>query len=243
MGDGVALRALAIDDEPLAIERLQILCADISEVQLVGTANDAASALRLIEALRPDLLLLDIAMPGMTGVELARLLAERPVRPRIVFVTAFDQFAVAAFDVQAVDYLMKPVQPDRLRRAVQRAAAQGAPAPEEPQWLSEFWVPHRGEIIRIAAADIEWVEAERDYMRLHVGGRSFLIHQTIAELERRLDPARFLRVHRSAIVRRDQVAKLAVDRGGAWSVTLACGRTQPVGRSYLAGVKAMAGRC
>ncbi len=237
------LRALAVDDEPLAIERLQILCAQIPEIQLVGTANDAASALRLIDALEPQLLLLDIAMPGMSGIDLARQLEEQGTVPAIIFLTAFDQFAVAAFDVAAVDYLLKPIQPDRLRRAIQRAKAQAAAPPEpRPDWLGEFWVPHRGEIVRVAAEDIEWIEAERDYMRLHVAGRSFLIHQTIAELERRLDPERFLRVHRSTMVRRDRVASLAVDRSGGWSLTLACGRALAVGRSYLAGVKAMTGR-
>src|SRR5471030_3031008 len=102
------LRTLIVDDEPLAVERLQILCARIAGVSLVGTATDGASALRLIEALAPDLLLLDIQMPGMDGMAVASALAKQPSRPAIIFATAFDQFAVAAFDVAAVDYLLKP---------------------------------------------------------------------------------------------------------------------------------------
>lgn len=237
------LRTLIVDDEPLAVERLQILCAGLPQVQLVGAANDAEAALRLIDALAPDLLLLDIAMPGLTGIDLARQLSQRPQRPGIVFVTAFDSFAVAAFDVAAVDYVLKPVEPERLARAVARvAAARAAPAPEgaADPWTREFWVPHRGEIVRIAAADIDRVEAERDYMRLHVGERSYLLHATIAELERRLDPAQFIRLHRSTIVRRDRIAGLRREATGGWAALLADGRAAPIGRTYLDAARALA---
>ena len=114
------LRTLIVDDEPLAVERLHILCARIAGLTLVGTAADGAGALRLIENLKPDLLLLDIQMPGMDGMAVAQALANRPERPALIFVTAFDQFAVAAFDVAAVDYLLKPVEAERLERAVAR---------------------------------------------------------------------------------------------------------------------------
>lgn len=234
------IRAIAVDDEPLAIERLRILCARRPEIDLVGTANDAASALGLVDALAPDLLLLDIAMPGMTGLDLVRVLNGRV--PAIVFITAYDQFAVAAFDVAAADYLLKPIDPDRLALALGRARERlRVPAAAPPSaWLDEFWVPHRGEIVRVAAADIEHVEAERDYMRLHCGGRSYLIHETISALEARLDPRRFVRIHRSAIVRRDQIARLAHDRNGGWRVALNNGAELPVGRSYAANVRALA---
>lgn len=237
-----AIRALAVDDEPLAIERMQILCAGLPDVDLVGTAHDAAAALRLIAALQPDLLFLDIAMPGMSGMELARALAGRPERPLVAFVTAYDNHAVAAFDIAAVDYLMKPIDAERLARTVARARERlGEPAGESA-WLEEFWVPHRGEVIRLAARDIDYVEAERDYMRLHAGPRSFLIHQTISELERRLDPAQFLRIHRSVIVRRDGIARLVRDGGGAGGVALTSGVVLPVGRTYAAGVRDLTAR-
>lgn len=237
----MTLRTLIVDDEPLAIERLQILCAEMPEVQLVGTATDGAQGLRLVAALSPDLLILDIAMPGLTGLEVARTLGEMERRPAVVFVTAFDQHAVAAFEVAATDYLLKPVSSARLAQAVARVAA--APAAAVSDWATEFWVPHRAEMLRVAADDIELIEAERDYMRLHVaGGRSHLVHQTIAALERRLDPAKFLRIHRSTIVRRDRIAKLGHDGLGTWSATLADGSTRRVGRSYQKAVKAMFGR-
>ena len=123
MAEAEPLRVLIADDEPLAAERLQLLLARAEGAQLVGTASDGDSAISLAEALQPDLLLLDIAMPGLDGIDVARALAAQSPSPAVVFVTAFDQFAVAAFDVAAVDYLMKPVEPDRLQRALDRARA------------------------------------------------------------------------------------------------------------------------
>ena len=241
------LRTMIVDDEPLAIERLQIMCSEIGCLNLVGTASDGAAALRMVPALKPDLLLLDIAMPGLDGMEVARALGRLDPPPAVIFVTAFDQFAVAAFDVSAVDYLLKPVAQDRLERAVARVKAQdSAPlAPTEDnssRWAKEFWVPHRAEIIRIAAAEIDLIEAERDYMRLHVGPRSYLLHQTITELERRLDPAEFIRLHRSTIARRGHIAGFRHETGGAWLAQLKDGRELRIGRTYLANARAIAGR-
>lgn len=242
------LKTLIVDDEPLAVERMQILCARIEGVQLVGTASDGEAALRLIEALEPDLLFLDIAMPGLTGLDVANALEGRGSAPAIVFVTAFDQFAVAAFDAAAIDYLLKPVAPERLERAVQRVhdrrrQAEGAPAPSDgaspaQRYAQEFWVPNRGELTRVAVADIERIEAERDYMRLHAGNRSWLIHETIGALEARLDPALFIRLHRSAIVRRDRIIRLAHDGQGNWTAELTGGQQLRIGRTYLASVRA-----
>jgi two-component system response regulator AlgR len=249
------MRTLIVDDEPLAIERLQLICAREPTIEVVGTASDGAAALRLTDALSPDLLLLDIAMPELDGIGVARALARRESSPAIIFVTAFDSFAVEAFDIDAVDYVLKPVAPDRLARAVQRVAERRAQrardagaqpvlaaAPAEQPYATEFWVPHRAELIRIAVEDIERIDAERDYMRLHVGGRSFLLHQTIASLEERLNPERFIRVHRSTIVRRDRIARLRHDGSGVWFADLAEGGDVRIGRTYLAAVKAMAGR-
>lgn len=239
--DPTPLRALVVDDEPLAIERLQILCAGLPGIQVVGTASDGAAALRLVEALRPDVMLLDIAMPGLDGLEVARTLASLDRSPAVIFVTAFDRFAVAAFDIAAVDYLLKPVSADRLARALLRIEGRAPVSPEIGR-IEEFWVPHRSEVIRIAAAEIERIDAERDYMRLHVGDRSYLYHQTISALEKRLDPARFIRLHRSTIVRRDRIAKLSHDGLGGWHADLACGTRVRIGRTYLAAVKAFTGR-
>jgi two-component system response regulator AlgR len=167
----------------------------------------------------------------------------------VIFATAFDQFAVAAFDVSAVDYLLKPVSQDRLERAVGRVRAQiaampapavGDAAPAASTYTQEFWVPHRAEIVRIPTRDIDLVEAERDYMRLHVGPRSYLLHQTITALERRLDPAMFIRLHRSTIAQRDRIAGFKHDGMGAWTAQTAR-RPRDQDRPNLSGRGAGAG--
>jgi len=239
------IRTLVVDDEPLAIERLQILCAREPMIDLVGTASDGEAALRLLEALEPELLLLDIAMPGLDGIGVAKAVERLVKRPAIIFCTAFDQYAVAAFDLAATDYLLKPVAQDRLGRAVarvverRRTANDHAPSSEHAQ---EFWVPHRSEMIRIATQDIDRIEAERDYMRLHVGARSFLLHQTITELERRLDPDHFIRLHRSTIVRRDRISRLSHDGMGVWHAVLHDEERIRIGRTYLPAARALMGR-
>ncbi len=256
------IRTLIVDDEPLAIERMQMLCAREPRISLVGTAADGEAALRLTEALTPDLLLLDIAMPLLDGMGVARALSGRENAPAIIFVTAFDNFAIEAFDVCAVDYVLKPVAPDRLSRAVDRVALglsgrrlsatsqaetdpATAPAADPRRYAEEFWVPHRAELIRIEAGQIDRIEAERDYMRLHLGTRSYLLHQTISTLEQRLDPAAFIRLHRSHIVRRDLIKSLRHDGNGVWfaQVSAPAGSgAEPIelriGRTHLAQVKA-----
>ena len=247
MTDHGTLRVMVVDDEPLAVERLQLLLARLEGVAVVGTANDGEAALRIAEAVTPDLVLLDIAMPGMDGIDVARARSGSAVDPAVVFVTAFDNFAVAAFDVAAIDYLMKPVQADRLERALERVRAYisgGKPHGVKPasNHVEEFWVPDHSGLVRIAAADIQRITAERDYMRLHVGQRSWLIHRTIAKLEEDLDPALFMRVHRSVILRRDTITGLYRDEAGHWTARLKDGAEQRIGRSYVDDVKKFAGR-
>jgi len=248
MSEQEPLRVLIADDEPLAAERLQLLLARAEGAQLVGTASDGDSAINLTDALHPDVLLLDIAMPGLDGIGVARALAAQHPSPAVVFVTAFDQFAVAAFEVEAVDYLMKPVDPARLQRALDRARSylqQRTPAPAPGQvskWLEEFWASDLSGLVRIAARDVDRVSAERDYMRLHVGRRSWLIHHSMAALEEGLDPEIFVRLHRSAIVRKDFIAGFTRNPSGRWIARLSDGTEQPVGRLYSDRVRAIAGR-
>jgi two-component system, LytTR family, response regulator AlgR len=238
------LRTLIVDDEPLAVERMQRLCDSVPELDVVGTASDGAEALRQCGALNPDVVLLDIAMPEIDGMAVARALARDPAQPiAVIFVTAFDSFAIEAFDLSAVDYLLKPVSLERLQRAIARVDTKALRhRPEQSDKATEFWVPHRSELIRISADDIDRIDAERDYMRLHLGNRSYLIHMTITALEARLDPAKFIRLHRSVIVRRDRITRLGHDRAGAWHAELADGENVRIGRTYLPSVKALAGR-
>ena len=239
------LRALIVDDEPLAIERMQVICARIANIEVVGTASDGAEALALVDAVEPDLLLLDMTMPEVDGLSVARQLAERANRPAVVFVTAHDNYAVEAFDLDAVDYVLKPVEAERLTRAVERALSrrgEDRADGESSQWLEELWIPHRSELIRIEADEVARIDAERDYVRLHVGDRSYLLLQTIAGLEKRLDPEKFIRIHRSTIMRRDRIRGLRHDGLGVWSVETDDGDALRIGRTYLPKVKAMAGR-
>ncbi len=237
------LATLIVDDEPLALERMELICAGISGLRVVGTARDGAAALAAIAELSPELVLLDMTMPELDGLAVARALTKRDQAPAVVFVTAHDNFAVEAFDLDAVDYVLKPVTPERLERAVARAIARRSTrARGEPQWLSEFWVPYRSELLRIAAADVERIDAERDYVRLHVAARSYLLLQTVSGLEARLDPTRFIRLHRSTILRRDRITGLRHDGLGVWSADLGDGTMVRIGRTYLSRAKAMAGR-
>ena len=248
MAENSPLRVLIADDEPLAAERLQLLLARAQGAQLVGTASDGDSAINLTDALHPDVLLLDIAMPGLDGIGVARALAAQQPSPAVVFVTAFDHFAVAAFEVEAVDYLMKPVDPGRLQRALDRARAYLNSRTGQPQagkgskWLEEFWASDLSGLVRIAAQDVDRVSAERDYMRLHVGRRSWLIHHSMAALEEGLNPDLFVRLHRSAIVRKDFITGFTRNQSGRWIARLADGSEQPVGRLYSDRVRAIAGR-
>lgn len=243
------LRTMIVDDEPLAIERLEILCSELPTIEIVGTANDGVAALRLAQQLTPDLILLDIGMPKMDGINAARALGLMDKKPAIILVTAYDNFAVEAFDLDVIDYVLKPVSGDRLGRAISRAltgkeAATNAvtPAQTDGSYASEFWVSHRAELIRIAAMDIERIEAERDYMRLHTTGRSYLLHQTISALEQRLNPDQFQRIHRSHIVRRDLITGLRHEGGGVWHALLGEEISMRIGRKYLADVKRLAGK-
>lgn len=245
---GKPLRTLIVDDEPLAVERLQVLCAELDAINVVGTASDGAAALRLVDALSPDLVLLDMTMPELDGLGVAKALGENGAAPAVIFVTAHEDFAVEAFDLEAIDYVLKPVAGDRLGRAIDRAIARrGEVRSKTGEWLEELWVPHRSELLRIAVSEVGRIDAERDYVRLHVGragdgGRSHLLLQTIAGLEQRLDPAEFIRIHRSTILRRDNIRGLRHDGLGVWSVELEDGEALRIGRTYLPKVKAMAGR-
>jgi two-component system LytT family response regulator len=213
------LRTLIVDDEALAIERLQILCSRIPSVSLVGTATDGESALRLIEALAPDLLLLDIQMPKLDGFDVLDLIG--PETP-VVFVTAYDAYAVRAFDVHAVDYVLKPIDEARFAAAVERARERAlarregatdtrlrALVDDHARHARRFLVRARDRTVVVDVDQIEWIEAADYYATLHVaGGKAHLLRETLNELEQRLDPAKFFRVHRSAIVSLERVREI-----------------------------------
>jgi two-component system response regulator AlgR len=231
-----ALRVLVVDDEPHAIRRLCLLCARLDGVHVTGTANDGSEGLRLLATLRPDVLLLDIAMPGIDGMAVARAVAASERPPAIVFVTAHDHFAVQAFDLAVTDYLLKPVTQERLDRALQRIrplpSASPAPAPAK-----DLWVPSGGQLCRVPVMTIDLVEAERDYVRLHVGTRSFLMSGTLTSIESRLNPDQFVRAHRSWIIRRSQVSAMKRVQAAGWVAVLKDGREIPIGRKFVTRIR------
>ncbi|KRB46749.1 LytTR family DNA-binding domain-containing protein [Phenylobacterium sp. Root700] len=237
------MRILLVDDETLALERLETLLVDVPDVEVVGVARDGEEAAEQIAALRPDLVLLDIQMPNRDGLCLARALKARP-DAQVVFVTAYDQFALAAFDVDAIDYLLKPVEPARLKLAVDRARrlrVVGAPEPTfesaEPEVVNEpysapFWVRRPRGLVRVEIDSVAWIEAARDYVLLHTPNRSHMYRSTMDALTPRLDPASMLRVSRSAFVRREAVVRVRRRRRGVLVLELSDGAEVPVGNTY-----------
>lgn len=242
------MRILLVDDEPLALERLETLIAEIADVEVVGRASDGDEAAEMIEALRPDLALLDIQMPNRDGMSLARALKGQP-ETEVVFVTAYDHFAVAAFDVDAIDYLLKPVEPARLRLAIDRARRRRLaggrdepafeveePPPAEP-YATTFWVRRPRGLVRVEIDTVAWIEAARDYVLLHTFNRSHMYRSTMDALARRLDPALMLRVSRSAFVRRAAVVRVQRRGRGALALELSDGAEVAVGNTYTHAVR------
>lgn len=240
------MRVLLVDDEPPAIERLAAFFANIPGTEVIGTAVNGIEAQTAIERLHPDLVMLDIQMPEMGGLALAGTLP-LDERPEIVFVTAFEQFAPDAFEVEAADYLLKPVRLDRLRQAVERAkrrqtgrraAFLAVAPPTESAFDDAIWVPVREGQTRVPVASIDWIEAAGDYAMLHTSLRSHLLRTTMSALEKRIDPAELMRVHRSAFVRLARVTEIR--RVDKWLVTLVLvdGAEVAVGPNYAKAVTA-----
>jgi len=231
------LRVLIVDDEALGADRLARLCARLDGLEVAGIAADGKTALSLIDDVAPDIVLLDISMPGMDGIALAQALVVRERRPAIIFVTAHSHYAVAAFELAAIDYLLKPVSLARLEQAVGRVMNAGSPAASPPAHLTELWAPRGHGMVRLGVETLDLLEAERDYVRLHARGQAYLLRATLRDLERRLDPNRFVRVHRSAIVPIDRISRLQRGASGGWNVQLSTGSSVRVGRSFRLSVR------
>ena len=224
-----ALNVLIVDDEPLARARLRTLLGDCQAPAAVaaGEAGDAAQALAQVHRLRFDLVLLDIHMPGTDGIALAEALARVPQPPAVVFVTAHAEHAVKAFEIDAVDYLTKPVRRERLQAALQKverlAQIQSAPTPDlsEEQWLV---IHERGRTLRVPVSEVLYFKAELKYITVRTAAASYVLDDSLAQLSERLPP-RFLRIHRNALVARDAIRALVrqhdPDEGDGWAVRLA----------------------
>ncbi len=222
-------RALVADDEPLARQKLRELLAEVSWIECVGEAADGVEALRQLDELKPDVLFLDIQMPGLSGLD---VLARASHAPMVIFTTAYDRYAVAAFELQALDYLLKPFGRRRFLAAVERVreALERGPEPamlERAQdaltpapFLTRLFVRDRGRIVPVRVADIQRLEARDDYVAVYMSGGRHLVHMPMSEFARRLDPERFLQVHRSHIVNMDHVLALAPYDGSRLQVEM-----------------------
>jgi two-component system, LytTR family, response regulator len=223
----MTLRALIVDDEPLARLRLRDLMAEVPWLQCVGEAGDAREAASAIAASDPDLVFLDVQLPGTLGTDLAARLGPRPA---VVFTTAYDRYAVTAFELRALDYLLKPFGRARFRLAVERARelleqveSPGSAEVRETGRLERLFVRDRGRIVLIPAGAIERIEAQDDYVAVHCDGRAHLLHMALGELEERLDGTRFVRVHRRHIVNLDFVNALRPRADGRLDLELRSG--------------------
>lgn len=201
---------LIVDDEPLARSRLMALCERTRLFSDMELANGGRQALEIIKQRQPDILLLDVDMPDLSGLKVAEYCEELVPTPEIIFTTAHNKYAVQAFRLKATDYLLKPVKEALLREAVERAIVNLAhrDSDQKTDIAQPLWVQDGAGSLQLVVSDIEWVEAERDYMRLYLPGRSYLLHQSMRSLERQLPDSLFVRVHRSAIVRRDCISEV-----------------------------------
>lgn len=250
------IRAIIADDEPTARRGVRLLLERDGQIEIVGEAATGVEAAELMRREKPDLAFLDVQMPGSDGFT-ALSQVDPAAAPAVVFVTAYDEHALRAFEVNAVDYLLKPYDDVRFAAALQRAKddvrrkqtenvnarltqlldylqqnAGGAAQVKEERPGERILIKSSGEIFFLKAEEIDWIEAEGDYMKFHVAGRTHLMRETMARLEARLDPKRFIRIHRSTIVNIDRLRKLSPSFAGEYAVVLHDGTKLKLSRGY-----------
>jgi two-component system LytT family response regulator len=251
-----AIRVAIADDEPLARERLRSLLEGRERYTIVAECNDGIEAAAALARTDVDLLFLDVQMAGLDGFQMLESAGVAPL-PIIVFVTAFNDYALRAFDVSALDYLLKPFDRQRfektLMRVEERLAARGGAAisgelrdflrtlstATPVAHVARFPVKNNGEIYFVRVEDVDWIDAEGNYVALHAAGRRHLVRDTIKSLEGRLDPAKFVRVHRSAIINVDRLRKLQPYFHGEYVITLQDGTTLTSSRTYSDRLRAL----
>jgi two-component system LytT family response regulator len=253
------ISVLVADDEPLARKGLRVWLRTETHLTVVGEASTGPEAVRAIETLRPDLVFLDIRMPGLDGFQV--LARAAPVHlPLVIFVTAYDSYALKAFETHAIDYLLKPLTERRLRQAIDRArwvlaaqeelekkhggllqmlesrgSLQGQPTGDTgsaSRYLSRFAVRDDNRYLLVTAEQVDWIDSAANYVRLHVGNSAYLIRMTMNELEQKLDPDRFARIHRSTIVNISRVKEVTPDWHGEFDVKLVDGTNLRLTRTY-----------
>jgi two-component system LytT family response regulator len=256
------IRALIVDDEPLARDRIRMLLAGVSDVTVVGEAGDGHSAINGIRELHPDLLFLDVQMPEIDGFGVLQAIGSEQM-PVTVFVTAYDQYAIKAFDVSAVDYLLKPFDRDRFIRALARARKQIPPVPSQESgesadlearlltllrnvgandYLERLVIKSGGRVSFLKTDEVDWIEAAGNYVRLHAARDTHMLRETMTALEARLDPRKFVRIHRGAVVNLERIKELQPLFHGDHQVTLRDGSRLTLSRNYRENLERVLGR-
>ena len=241
------IRALIVDDEPLAREWVRSAVAEDPELEVLGECGNGFEAAETIRRLKPDLVFLDVQMPGLDGFGVLEALSPEEI-PAVVFVTAFDQYAVRAFEAQAVDYLMKPFSKERVEEAVRRVRelVKGRSLDDFRESISRLvekirrdrsfpeWVllKAEGKNVFVKVRDIDWIESSRNNVRIHVGATIYLLHETTSAIASRLDPRKFLRIHRSSIVNIERIKELHPWFNGDYAVVLRDGTQLTLSSSY-----------
>lgn len=200
-------RVLIVDDEALARERVRSLLADAPGIVIIGECTGGRDAVDAILAQRPDLVFLDVQMPDLNGFEVLEAVADEWL-PAVIFVTAYDEYAIKAFDVHAVDYLLKPIQPERFKKALGRVTTQGLIPLLDERPLDRLVIRTRGKVSFLKPSEIDWIEADGKHARLYAGAETHVVRHTLTGLEQRLASHGFVRVHRSAIVNFDRIKEL-----------------------------------
>ena len=241
------LRSVIVDDEPLARKKIRSLLENEPDVQILSECQDGDEAVAAIREHTPDLVFLDVRMPGLDGFGVLDALQGEPL-PEVIFVTAYDEYALGAFEIHAADYLLKPIRPDRFRAALDRVRqARGEGRSHEVQerllnlldtvqqssaYPSRICVKTSRRILFLKVKDISWIDGAGNYARIHAGSEVHLMRHTLNGLEEKLDPSRFLRIHRSTIVNIDRIAEVKYSSGGELLLVLEGGQRLTVSRSY-----------
>jgi two-component system LytT family response regulator len=257
MGEATPIRALLVDDEPLAREMLREMLKDDADVEIIGECVNGSEAVQAIKAQTPELIFLDVQMPEVGGFEVLESLKPGPL-PHIIFVTAYDQYAVRAFEVHALDYLLKPFDRERFEASWRRAKAQilrerngGLDQRilallEElkagSKYLERLVIKSGGRIFFLETDEIDWIEAEGNYVSVHSSKKTHLLRETISSLEAQLDPKKFVRIHRSSIVKIDRIQELQPWFHGEYKVMLLDGTQLTLSRNYREKLQEALGR-
>ena len=242
------IRALIVDDEPLARERVKRFLSSEPDIEVIGECTNGRETVEAVYTLKPNLIFLDIQIPELDGFQVIEEISAEQQLPAVIFITAYDRYALQAFDVHALDYLLKPYNRERFRRALERARAhllngKAAVVDErilsllenlktEPKRLERLMIRSQGRVFFLRTHEIDWIEAEGNYLRLHVGKETHLLRETMSRLESKLDPDKFLRIHRSALVNIERIKELHPLFSGDYTVILHDGTQLTLSRSY-----------